>query len=245
MTDLFYKLGRKIGESIIKGKTYYKYLLGSDKEAVGAEYLIGSRIAGKIIKDNKIQKNKQDNRLINQIGGNLTARLKNKYYRFKFTIIESSDINAFAVPGGFIFITSALFEKIKHKPDEIAFVFAHEIMHIILKHPLKKIMSDYSAKAMGNLINKSGSMGMILNQIVTNLFTSTYSRDKEIEADLRALHLMKSAGYELKGAQQLLLKLDNQTGKKSEYNYFASHPPINKRVENVDKESSNIYKSIK
>lgn len=234
LSGLFYKLGQKIGKGLIKGKTYYKYLLGDDRESIGAESLIGSKIAGQIIKENAISKNREHNRQINRLGQVLASHLKNKYYKFRFFIIKSKDVNAFAVPGGFIFITSSLFKEVKSRPDELAFVFAHEIMHIILKHPIKKILSDYSSRAVGKILNKGGSLGILMNQIITSLFKNTYSRDKEFEADSKAIKLMQACNYEPSKAISLLGKLKKRPVEVPAYNYFSSHPDIDDRIKNIN-----------
>jgi len=234
LSGLFYKLGKKIGKGLVKSKTYYKYLLGNDKESAGAEYLFGSKIARQIIKENVISKNRDHKRQINELGQRLASHLKNKYYKFRFFIIKSKDVNAFAVPGGFIFITSSLYNQIKSRPDELAFVFAHEIMHIILKHPIKKILSNYSSRAIGRLLNKGGSLGILINQIITSLFKNTYSRDKELEADSKATRLMQAGNYQPSAAISLLGRLKQGSIDVPVYNYFSSHPNIDDRIKNIN-----------
>lgn len=234
MSGIFYKIGKKIGQGLIKGQTYYKYLLGDDKEAAGAEYLIGSKIARKIISDNAINNQEKHTQFIEDIGQNLVSQLDKNYFDFNFYIIETSDQNGFAIPGGFVFITSGLYNQIRGHEDEIAFVFAHEIMHIMLKHPLKKIITNYSGKVLADLLSKNSSLGMVFNKLIKDLFISTYSRDKEYEADKKALQLMYRAGYQPDAAQKLLTRLSDEN-REGNITYFSSHPATDDRIARLER----------
>jgi len=107
-------------------------------------------------------------------------------------------------------------------------------MHIILKHPIKKILSDYSSRAVGKLLNKGGSFGILMNQIITSLFKNAYSRDKEFEADSKAIKLMQACNYEPSKAISLLGKLKKRPVDIPVYNYFSSHPDIDDRIKNIN-----------
>jgi len=236
MENLFYKMGRKVGSSIKKGKWYYKSAFGSEEEAIKAEMAVGKELALNMIKDTKVINNQDFQNVIDEIGIKLYEKVVNKKRKFKFYIIAGSDINAFALPGGLIFITDKLFRQINQNKHELAFVLAHEMMHVVFKHPMNKILADYSTRIVSNILIKGGTLGALAKQMLSNLLKSSYSQDKEFEADEYAVRLMYSTGFNPNDAKNILNKLkrdseENMPG----YNYFTSHPPIDERICRINK----------
>ena len=231
MTKLFYNAGKKVGVTLNKGKWYYQSAFGSEEKALQAELMVGRELALNISRENKIVKNQELQNSIDEIGAVLSSKVANKKRKFKFYIVSAEDINAFAIPGGFIFITNKLCEQIKNNRNEIAFVLAHEMMHIVFKHPMERIMAEYSTNLLSNILIKTSALGTVAKQVLGSLIKNTYSQEKEFEADEYAVRLMHSAGFEVSGAKHLLGKLQTRSNQNSSfYNYFASHPPIEERV---------------
>lgn len=235
MEKFFINWGRKLGTAVNKGTWYYKSLFGSEAEAIEAEFVLGKSLAANITRELKIADNSALQNLVDEIGGKLAAKVVNKKRRFKFQVVETNDINAFALPGGFIFVTHALLDKIELNKDELAYILAHEIMHVVLKHPIDRILSDYSAQVISNILIKGGALGVLAKQLIGNLLRSSYSQDNEFEADNYAVRLMNSAGFDPRAAKSVLKKLatiapENVPG----YNYFSSHPVIDERIEKIE-----------
>ena len=227
-------MGRKVGTSFKKGKWYYKSAFGSDEEAIRAETAVGKELALNMKSEMEIIKNEHWQVTIDEIGALLCKRVSNKKRKFKFYIISSKDINAFALPGGLIFITDKLFTQINQNRHELAFVLAHEMMHVVCKHPMNKILADYSTQIVTNIIIKGGTLGALAKQMLTKLLKSSYSQDKEFEADEYAVRLMYSAGFNPNDAPFLLNKLKKGSIEKSSvFNYFISHPPIDERSDKI------------
>lgn len=235
MEKFFINLGRKLGTTVNKGKWYYKSLFGSEDEAIEAEYIMGRELAANIGREMKIDNDPSLQSLLDEIGGKLIEKVINKQRKFKFNIVSTNDINAFALPGGFIFITNGLLNKIKLNKDEIAFVLSHEIMHVVLKHPINRILTDYSTQIISNIVMKGGTLGLIAKQVLSSLLRSSYSQDNEFEADNYAVRLMYSAGFDPQAAKTFLAKLEESSPENLPiYNYFLSHPPIDDRMEKID-----------
>lgn len=236
MDRFFINLGRKLGTTVNKGKWYYKSLLGSEDEAIEAEYLMGKTLAANIGQENAVVNNPSLQKLLDEIGGELVARIVNKKRKFKFQVVVTKDINAFALPGGFIFITASLLNKIELNRDEIAYILAHEIMHVVLKHPINRILTDYSARIISNLFIKGGTVGMIAKQLIDKLLRSSYSQENELEADNYAVRLMSSAGFDPHASKSVLKKLAATSPEDIPiYNYFLSHPAVKERIEKIEK----------
>jgi predicted Zn-dependent protease len=236
MEKFFINLGRKLGTTVNKGKWYYKSLLGSEDEAIEAEYLMGKTLAAKMEQEMAVISDPMLQNLLDEVGGKLVNKVVNKKRKFKFQAVAAKDINAFALPGGFIFITAPLLKKIELNRDEIAYILAHEIMHVVLKHPINRILTDYSARVISNLFMKGGTVGMIAKQLIDKLLRSSYSQENEFEADNYAVRLMNSAGFDSHASKSVLTKLAASSPEDLPiYNYFLSHPSVKERVEKIDK----------
>lgn len=240
MDKFFINLGRKLGTTVNKGKWYYKSLFGSEDEAIEAEYRMGKTLAANMGQEMVVISDPALQNLLNEVGGKLVQKVVNKKRRFRFHAVATKEINAFALPGGFIFVTAALLKKIELNRDEIAYILAHEIMHVVLKHPINRILTDYSARVISNLFLKGGTVGMIARQLVDNLLRSSYSQDNEFEADNYAVRLMKSAGFDPQASKSVLTKLaETSPDDIPIYNYFLSHPSVRERIERIDKTLGN------
>ncbi|UCE06365.1 MAG: M48 family metalloprotease [bacterium] len=236
MNKFFINLGRKLGTTVNRGKWYYKSLFGSEDEAIEAEYVLGKTLAANISREMKIHGDPSLQNLLDEIGAKLIAKVVNKNRKFKFQVIATKDINAFALPGGFIFVTAPLLNKIEFNRDEIAYILAHEIMHVVLKHPINRILTDYSAQVIFNIFLKGGTIGLIAKQLIGSLLRSSYSQENEFEADNYAVRLMNSTGFDPLASQSVLKKLATRSPEDTPiYNYFLSHPSVKERIEKIDK----------
>lgn len=235
MTKLFYKLGRKFGASLIKGKWYYKSVFGSEEDAIQAEQLMGRELARKVIQESKLNKNPEQRKFIHDIKVALCKRITDQNRKFQIGILESTDVNAFALPGGYIFVTDSLVNLAKQNQDELAFVLSHEILHIMLKHPFNRIVADFSSQVVSGLVAKGGALSALAKKMLSDLLQKSYSRDKEFEADRLAVRLMYSAGFNPLASKVLLGRLKKLSPENLPiYNYFLTHPSIDERIKRID-----------
>lgn len=173
------------------------------------EYYLGRSFGATILSSRRPLDNPTLNRYVNQIGQAL-ARFSEKpetYAGYRFLVLDSDEINAFAAPGGFILVTKGLV-KLTRNEDELAAVLAHEISHVALNHGVKAIQKDretgawvgIGADAFKTLGDDSAQeMAQAFEGSVTNLVKDVvdkgYSRDTEFEADAAALVVLRRAGY--------------------------------------------------
>jgi predicted Zn-dependent protease len=192
------------------------------------EYYIGRAVGANVLSSYKIQTNKPEltnyvNKILNALVINSTRpEIFNGYHA---AILDSDEINAFATPGGHVFITRGLINCTTSE-DTLAAVIAHEIGHIQLQHGLKAIKnsrftqallvtgtSAASAAASGyNLSELVDTFSSSINEIVTTMVTSGYSRNQEFEADSAALALMSWAVYEPSSLIDMLKVLEKEQG---------------------------------
>lgn len=230
MSSLFYNIGRKAGHSLIKGKYFFKSFFGTEEEALRAEHVIGCDLASRIKQQLKLCQDQSLQTLLDDIGNQLTQTLKNTQRKFKYYIVISEDMNAFALPGGFIFTTQPILSLCQLEKNEIAFILSHEIAHVVLGHPFQRILTNCSFDVLSRFVKTGGFLGNIAKQTLTLFLKSSYSRKSEFKADLFAVRLMHLSGFDPHAAITLIKKLDGAIAKSSQFNYFSSHPPLEERI---------------
>jgi predicted Zn-dependent protease len=166
-------------------------------------------------------------------------------------ILDSDEINAFATPGGHIFITRGLIASTTSE-DTLAAVIAHEIAHIQLQHGLRAIRNNRFTQAL--LVTGASAAGVAggqdlselvdifnesINEIVTTLVTNGYSRAQEFEADTMAMELLALAGYQPSALIDVLRVLErNQPGRPGGFNQ--THPAPSQRIGNAQRTVGNF-----
>ena len=110
MGDFFFNLGRSVSASARKGKWLWQSLTGSEEDRIAAEFESGADLARQFAAEAPILREPMLAQVIDHVGGQLAARVKNKQRKFTFAVVQMPEPNAFALPGGFIFITTGLLE---------------------------------------------------------------------------------------------------------------------------------------
>ena len=188
---------------------------------------------------------------LSEIGNRLVGELKKKQFDFQFKIVEQRAPNAFAIPGGYVYFSRGLL-PLANTEGELACVLGHEITHVTERHSTKQaergIFSNV-LKIPGNLVGAfvGQDIGNLINSpinLMGSLGLSSYSRKHETEADEKGMELAAKAGYDPVKLGTLLQQLEKdvemQTGHKSEFSFFSSHPMTDDRVENIEKEAEDL-----
>lgn len=162
---------------------------------------------------------------------------------YTLRVIENKEINAFATPGGFIYLYTGLIEKIESN-DEIANIIGHEMGHICARDGINQLQKTllYSIPASILLKNKSAA----IQKAVDAAFTITmlkYSREQELRADKLGVTYAYRAGYNPEGMISFFRKLQEieKASPSLKLTFLASHPDIEDRIKNVEK----VIKDIK
>ncbi len=237
MGNMFYKLGKMAGPKWRKTKWIYKSATGSQQEIIEVENTIGKDFAAQFKKQVEIDPDPQASELLNKIGEDLTSCLKNKNRHFHFDSVVEQKPNAFALPGGYIFVSRALLELCKWDPDEIAAIIAHEIAHVVRKHAMDRLIAS-SAISLGlNSVRISGALSKWIKQFGVQSLNAAYSQDQEAEADDFAVRLTHAAGYDPHACLRLFTALQNLSQQENTIagQYFSTHPLFNERIKNIRK----------
>ncbi len=232
--NFFYQLGKKVGKSLYRGRYLYKTLTGNVPESLQAEYTLGVLLKKEIEKQTPLSQEPLLLLAAESVLRRLQKQVKNKERYFTVKILSLNELNAFALPGGFMYISETLMTHLRHDPDALAFVIAHEMIHIILKHPLKRMLTSYSLEAISRILKTGSVMGAIGKDVLKKLLRSHYSRENELLADAYGLRLMYSAGFETSGALRLM-RLFSTMQKNEGFNYFSTHPALSERLNQLQK----------
>jgi predicted Zn-dependent protease len=184
---------------------------------------------------------------IENLGRRLAARADGPRYPYSFDVANYRDINAFALPGGPIWIHRGAIDAARTE-SQLAGVLAHEIAHIANRHAAEQIskgtMANVGLGILGALLgNGTGSQIAQLGAGVAAQATMMkFSRDDEREADMKALLYMKRAGYDPRGMVEFLQVLRAQQGRDpgSVQTFFASHPAPAERVRRLEQEATRL-----
>ena len=215
---------------------------------------------------------RQHNLLINNFGGVYKSPLLGVYVAsigakiansanlnaesFTFTILNTPIVNAFASPGGYIYVTRGLVAMCNSE-EELAFVIAHEIAHVIARHSAQRYSRDMLGKIGATILGATvdSNAAHNLGNLVNDLTLARFSRANELEADRLAIKYLIDSGYNPTASGNFLNTLINlreyrkkigfpQTDNRS---VFATHPPTLDRLklsENLKEEYGNIKASL-
>ncbi|MGI6037841.1 MAG: M48 family metalloprotease [Limnochordia bacterium] len=155
---------------------------------------------------------------------------------FSVTPLNSSQINAFALPGGFVFVTRGLLNLVE-KPEELAGVLGHEVAHISHRHGMNAIIRQLGLVALARLLlgNVEGDTQLVemLAGLSINLLKSGWSREAEFEADSSGVKFSAQAGFDPGGLVSFLQKMKELEGDRRQdlvSSWFATHPPTDDRI---------------
>jgi len=200
------------------------------------EIAMGKAADISIIKQFGLYQDKNLQLYINDIGQNLVSNLSDKIFsKYYFRVMDSPEINAFALPGGYVYVTRGLLALVNNEA-ELAGVIGHEIGHIIFHHGAKQIVRNIGAQifAIGGAIASPKNAGGWLT-VSTALFQQMnmgYGRDAEIESDEHGILSGSESGYNPYGMANFLksLRLKEIMSGQSYHAFQASHPETKNRI---------------
>ncbi|NND49234.1 MAG: M48 family metalloprotease [Rhizobiales bacterium] len=186
-------------------------------------------------------------RALDQYVGELTVRLIERSGSpnavRSVTVLDSPSVNAFALPGGYIYVTRGLL-ALASDEAELATVIAHEVGHVEARHPAKRIARLASAEMLDSIFGRiiGGGQAAQLDELGSQGYVAHYSRIQELEADALGIHAATKAGYDPRAAlsfleamerdqslQSRLLRKDRS--RKGDGDYMTAHPPTPARLE--------------
>lgn len=237
MSGLFYNLGKKVGPRVRKVKWFWQSMTGSEADAIKVEHEVGRDLAREIRRQLELDLEPQTAQMLNEVGRRLAACVANKSREFSFETVKGAEPNAFALPGGFIFVTRSLMELCRYNQNELAFILGHEMGHVIRGHAMSRIIRNSAIATASRAAPIRGLLAGWLRTVGVQFLESAYSQDLESEADKLGVRLVATAGYDSGACVQLLSRLaelSSPVGKLDLGSYFSSHPPFKVRIQKIN-----------
>jgi len=201
------------------------------------EIEIGEGVASNLLGAAPLVANANLQKYVNLIGRWLASQTERPDLPWNFGVLDSANVNAFATPGGSVFITRGLLQKM-HSEAELAGVLAHEISHVLRKHHLKAIQKNAGAGLMGDMVGEATknnsnreSLGKIVN-FGTEMYARGLDKSDEFEADRMGVVIAARAGYDPYGLPAVLQTLQGAKPQDSDVALmFKTHPSPSDRLD--------------
>ncbi len=178
--------------------------------------------------------NNQYQALVDNVGNKLVNNsiANNTPYKYEFHLLaDANTINAFALPGGQIFITQALFSKLENE-DQLAGVLGHEIGHVLGRHSAERIAESEYWQGLVTAGSVGADMGGVISGIGQNTLL-TNGRDDELESDDLGVRFMIKAGYNPEEMIGVMKILKDAAGPNRVPEFQSTHPDPDNRVEKI------------
>jgi predicted Zn-dependent protease len=207
------------------------------------EYYIGRTVGAVVLAKYRPLPNGTANAYLNTLGQTLSqfSDAPELFAGYHFLVLDSDDINAFATPGGHVFITRGLVRCCKSE-DALAAVIAHEIGHIQLRHGMKAIekarmtealtiLAQEGAKSFGSqeVAQLTNAFGGVISDITNTMINNGYSRSYEYQADAAAVTILRRAGYNPAALREMLEVMAGQI-KPGGTDFAKTHPSPENRI---------------
>jgi len=238
----------RIGEGVKAGTaTLAQSIKAADSLTPENEYYLGRAVAAQIGAKYKVYSNAALQAYLNKICNTIVINSPRPdiYKGYFVAILDTTEINAFATPGGHIFVTRGLIDCASNE-DALASVIAHEIAHIQCRHALTSIRNARYANAAvsgalagvgaavgGGAEELASIMSDSVNEVITTMVVNGFSQTQELEADSTALSLLASAGYQPSGIVEMLQSLKQK--QQGSAGFGKTHPSPDTRLASVNR----------
>lgn len=195
------------------------------------EISVGQTAANEMLATKKVCSDPQLLAAVNEMGARLIGALPTIPFDFKIRVIDTDDVNAFALPGGYLFINRGLIDQ-ADDGHEVAGVLAHEIQHAILRHGIRNVVREAGlALLLSAMVGDVNGIEQFLIYNAAHLSSMSFSRDQETAADLNGLDLMWRAKLDPTGLPRFLKKLADKEGSLGDVlSIIATHPASSDRI---------------
>lgn len=209
------------------------------------EVQLGRQYAAEINRELPIIQNQAIHYYINQLGNSIARQVDPRQIDYNFYVVHMDAVNAFAVPGGHIYVTTGLINRTDNMA-ELAGVLGHEVAHVVERHSVERMAKAQQAQlglAVGSIL--LGRAPSQLEQAAVNVGGSAvfakYSRDAEREADRDAVAFLVQAGIDPRGLLSFFQELlEEEQSRPGQLAWFATHPGTTERIENVRRDIARL-----
>lgn len=214
------------------------------------EIQMGSGIAANLLGASPLLADDKIQQYVNHVGRWVSLHTERPDLPWKFGVLDTTDVNAFATPGGTIFVTRGLLQKLNNE-SELAGVLAHESVHVLRKHHLaalqKSARLDLASDLVGEALKEKNSE--VLRKAVkagTEIYARGLDKNDEFEADRMGIVIATRAGYDPYGLPAVLQMLDASNAQDSSLALmFKTHPAPRDRLSLLDRIMNDSFEGYK
>jgi len=214
------------------------------------EITLGEGIASNLLGAAPLLDNPAVQQYVNRVGRWLALQTERPDLPWQFGVLDDNDVNAFAAPGGYVFITKGLLAHMNSEA-ELAGVLAHEISHVLRKHHLQAIKKGAQTELLSDLANdalKSNGTDPRLTKLVsagTEVYARGLDKNDEFEADRMGVVIAARGGYDPYGLPAVLQTLQSLNASDSSVALmFKTHPALADRLGLLDQEMTGQFSTI-
>lgn len=189
------------------------------------ESAVGESIANRAVEDLDLITDDEVVGYVNDIGRELAALAGRDEFEYEFYVVEEDDLNAFALPGGKVFVNAGAILKAETEA-EFAGLLAHELAHAVLSHGFQIVTGGNLTANVLQYVPYGG--------YVANLAVLRYSRDMERQADALGTQLLASSEYAADGLHRLMITLHEESDRRSRFDWLSTHPDTPERIRRID-----------
>lgn len=218
----------------------YLQLFGSISEE--DEIRVGREAAQQVERENPILRNRTVNQYLQNLGDRLARHGDRPNLRYHFKVIDKPEVNAFALPGGYIYINRGILE-LSENESELAGVVAHEIAHISERHHIEQMQKAQMLGMglsvldliLGGQRGTAEEIGALGAQMLAQGVFFKFSRDAERDADREGVRMLRGAGIHPEGMISLFHRMDQMREARPALigDFFSTHPSLSERQTNI------------
>jgi predicted Zn-dependent protease len=214
--------------------------------SVEEEWQMGAQISQEIARQVRFNNDPAVNAYVRDMGRRIVAQAAAPFNQmpWNFYVVEDPSINAFAVPGGHVYVHTGLIQNADNAA-ELAGVMAHEIAHVLARHSTEQLSRQYGLSVIAGVVlgQNPGALAQIAAQIAAGGTMARFSREAEREADEIGIQAMAAAGYNPIGMATMFEELMEQSQGRQPgrvERFFSTHPLTDERVRDARRRAERI-----
>jgi beta-barrel assembly-enhancing protease len=217
----------------------------SNRYSVNDDVKVGRQASAEVEQQMPVLRDAEVSQYIEEIGQNLVAAIPPEFqhpeFRYYFRVINASDINAFALPGGPMYVNRGMIEAARTE-GEVAGVMAHELSHVALRHGTAQATKAQKYSILAGVLGAAGAIfgGQAAGQIAqgaVGAYFLKFSREYETEADILGAQIMARAGYDPRDLANMFRTIEQRSGGGGG-GFFSSHPSPANRYARINQEAT-------
>ncbi len=214
-------IGAAVGEGIKMGSL-----------VVRGESGIGNEIAAIYQRELPLIQDEEIVGYVNTLGQKIAKYMGRDDFEYEFYVVNDKTLNAFALPGGKVFIHTGAIQK-TNSEAELAGLLAHEVSHAVLSHGFKQVITSNLYNNIGQVLSSAINNTVPLGEILSTLINLDYSRDQERQVDIVGTRVLATAGYAADGLHNLMVTLNEQKNSGGP-SFLSSHPATSDRIQYIE-----------